>query len=140
MITVSVWTEKQTFDLEILKLLKLYKNIIIDNKCRNPDILILHKNERNLYIQTGILIMIDGELLDNIEANIAISCGLSDRNTITLSSAEIDKEMASLQREIISVNGIVHEPKEIDLSFINGTAEEKMMIAALKLVLDISCK
>lgn len=136
MITVTVWSDNIRFRNEISNALKHENNITIDNNCLSPDILIMQKNKSNVSVKANILIMLNDKLFDNVDAQIAISCGVSDKNTLTLSSSETGQEMASLQREILSINGKILEPREIDLSNVKGNADEKMLMGALKLVLE----
>ena len=136
MITVGIWADERKFINEVIKAIGYDPNIKIDNSCFTPQVLVLQHNKGNICAQANILIMLDDDLPDNVYAKIAVSCGINEKNTITLSSAEDDCVMVSLQREILSVKGTVLEPREIDLSGINGTTEEKMLIGALKLVLE----
>lgn len=72
-------------------------------------------------------------------ADIVISVGADMRNTVTPSSV-MDGGMAALQREITSLGGQRVEPREIDLSAISGSIDEKMAVAAAMLIIDPQAK
>jgi len=86
-------------------------------------------------LETRILITFKCMIAPNCKADIAISCGLSDRDTVTFSSS-LEGGMAALQREIVTLSGKVVEPREIPLSHIFGNMDEKLAIATLMLVMD----
>ncbi len=112
-------------------------NVIISNsEAEETDILIISNQKIKISTQTKILIIPDDVRdIDCVKADIAISCGISDRNTITLSSSVEGCEMASVQREMLSIDGRIIEPQEIELKDIRGTTAQKLIICALKLVL-----
>ncbi|MCL2055623.1 MAG: hypothetical protein FWH02_00200 [Oscillospiraceae bacterium] len=59
----------------------------------------------------------------------AITCGLSAKDTITLSSMGIDGAVVNLQRSIINLHGTVIEPQEIPVH-ISGEADRFAVMAA----------
>lgn len=137
MFKVSVRTSSRLLYHEISKIVENNHGIKIDNICLDPDVLVLYRNNENINLTTKVLIICNGEECNNVSAQIAVSCGISETNTITLSSTGVENEMASLQRDILSLKGNLLEPREINLGNIKGSTEEKLLIAALKLVLEV---
>jgi hypothetical protein len=64
-----------------------------------------------------------------------VTCGLSSRDTVTPSST-LQGGLAALQRELATLSGGSAEPRELDLSALEGAIEQKMMLAAVLLLLD----
>lgn len=139
MILVAVLGFRKDFVENIRRIVCGKDNILItDTEAPTVDILIISRRKLNCYIRTKILIIADdSDEFGCIKADMAISCGISDRNTITLSSSVEGSEMASLQREILSINEKVVVPQEIELKNIFGSATEKLMVCALRLVLEV---
>ena len=73
--------------------------------------------------------------LSSCRAGQIVTCGLSSRDTVTPSST-LRGGLAALQRELTTLSGGVAEPRELDLSALNGAIEQKMMLAAALLLLD----
>ena len=105
MILVAVLGFRKDFVEYIRRIICGKDNILItDTEAQTVDILIISRHKLNCYIRTKILIIADdSDECGCIKADMAISCGISDRNTITLSSSIEGSEMASLQREILSI-------------------------------------
>ena len=70
------------------------------------------------------------------KAEYAVSCGRTDRDTVTLSSSLSNGGMAALRREIVSKSGNVVYPREIELKDIGGSEDDKLAIASLLLLID----
>ena len=91
MILVAVLGFRKDFVEYIRRIICGKDNILItDTEAQTVDILIISRRKLNCYIRTKILIIADD--LDEcgcIKADMAISCGISDRNTITLSSSTV---------------------------------------------------
>ncbi len=74
--------------------------------------------------------------LPECDAEYAVSCGRTDRDTVTLSSSLSNGGMAALRREIVSKSGRVIEPCEIELKDISGSEDDKLAILSLLLLID----
>ena len=70
------------------------------------------------------------------KAEYAVSCGRTDRDTVTLSSSLSNGGMAALRREIVSRSGRVIGPREIELKGIGGSEDDKLSIVSLLLLID----
>lgn len=139
MISVTILGGNDNLKDNVKLLLSAYPNIkVCEVEKDHTDILILSEQHNCNNITTKYLIISDRvNKLDGVSAEIAISGGISDVDTVTISSAAEGKEMASLQREILSFYGNIIEPREIDLSKMTGSTEDKMLICSLMLVLEI---
>ncbi len=65
----------------------------------------------------------------------AITCGLSPRDTITLSSIKEDSAVIGLQRGVACFDGSVAEPQEIPVAFSHGADSFALMCAAALYIL-----
>lgn len=69
----------------------------------------------------------------------AICCGLSQRNTLTVSSMQSNEAVVSLQRELVSVFGNVVEPSDIPVKLdTQQTYYTVLASTAVHLLLDIA--
>ena len=144
MITIGVADEKQHNLLGLLK--KTFKNsrniqvIDIDNGNLCCDVLVWNKKNTSerCCLKTDVLIL-NCEQAQGVsrvcDAKVAISWGTDERDTVALASSMCGG-MASLQRQIVSLNGTVVEPTDYSLDFIDGTLEEKMVLLCVMLVVD----
>lgn len=144
MITIGVADEKQKNLFGLLK--ETFKNssniqvFDIDDGNSYCDVLVW--NKRNIpercCLKTDILIL-NCEQAQGVSrvcsAKVAISWGTDERDTVALASSMCGG-MASLQRQIVSLNGTVVEPTDYALDFIDGTLEEKMVLLCVMLVVD----
>ena len=142
MITVGVSDEKQHNLLGLLKkILKNRSNIKIfniDDKDLCCDVIVWNKKKipERCCLKSDVLIL-NCEQAQEVSrvcnARVAISWGTDERDTVALASSMCGG-MASLQRQIVSLNGTVIEPTDFSLDFIDGTLEEKMAVLCVLLV------
>ncbi|MBQ4578263.1 MAG: hypothetical protein IJA84_04290 [Clostridia bacterium] len=66
----------------------------------------------------------------------AITCGMDRRDTLTVSSLLQNGGMATLQRQIHTLDGRPIEPRELSLEGLSGEIGQKLTAAALLLLLD----
>lgn len=78
----------------------------------------------------------DPLLLANIRAAQVVSCGLSPRDTLTLSSLAGAERLLCLQRGVVTPYGSLLEPQELPLSpdFNALTDEDALLAAGLRLL------
>lgn len=74
----------------------------------------------------------DAALLSGIQADCVITCGLSPRDSLTLSSLETP--VLCVQRALPGPGGTVIEPQEIPLSPLPGPAEVFLPILGIRLL------
>lgn len=86
-------------------------------------------------MQVRYLLLPDG-MQPVIQADCAVSYGLSGRDSITVSSLQEDSMALSLQRELVTVSGHVLERQELLLPHISGlSAEEALAVYGALLLL-----
>jgi hypothetical protein len=98
-----------------------YQTVVWDGKCRLP---------RGLRVHTLIQ---PGEAGDSgIAAVQVITCGGYHGDTLTVSSA-MEGGMASLQRQVLRIDGSVCTPCEVPLGSFSGDLQQRLLLAALAL-------
>ncbi|CDZ23677.1 hypothetical protein CCDG5_0546 [[Clostridium] cellulosi] len=132
---------------------------IIPPKAKNPDFVIIdNKKIKNIHTKSGIALfrkeiepkheivippsffaIIDSDntkaadLLSS-QGNQTITCGLSQKDTITFSSLENDRAVVSLQRGLVALDGSEILPVEIPVTF-NTTHSEYAILASTAVLL-----
>lgn len=81
------------------------------------------------------ILLIPGDAPPPLGAETVITCGLSPRDSLTLSSREGDTLWAALQRELVTVDGQVVERQEFPLRLEPGAGELPSLAAAGALLL-----
>ena len=109
-----------------------------------PDILVLSskctKRPRpdSRRVKCKVLLLPGGAAAENIEADYAVSYGMSGRNSITLSSIKEEECILTLQRDVLTLDGTLLERQDIAVRRDRKTdTEEFMAIMAALLILGI---
>ena len=76
----------------------------------------------------------------NTHADEIISCGMSSKSTITLSSIDENRCVLALQRELVSLGGKIIAPKELPIVPYENMLNEAMLISAALMSMDISSR
>lgn len=66
-------------------------------------------------------------------AQSVVTVGMNSKDTVTPSSV-LDGCMAALQRELVCVDGSIIEPREVNLSGIQGSVVQRMAVAAAAMI------
>lgn len=98
-----------------------YKTLVWDGKSPLPQ-----------GVRTHTLIQPDDAAANRLEAPQVITCGSYHGDTLAVSSA-LEAGMASLQREILRMDGSVCTPCEVALGGFRGTLQQRLLQAALML-------
>ena len=101
------------------------------------DVLIIKRRDTNKLINVKAeyaILMPEVRLNGTLKIRYAISCGGSEKDTLTPSSLLSRGGVASLRRTIKTVYGNTVEPCEIELGC-KGDLDDKLAISALKLIL-----
>ena len=127
----------------IIKILEksLPKDCLIEKASRNKtyDILVLkqadEKETEGISAKYAVLFP-EVRLTLPFNVKYALNCGSRETDTLTLSSFFSNAGIASLRREIVSINGKTKEPCEIELEA-EGDIDEKLALAAVKIIFDL---
>lgn len=132
----------------------------LDVRCENAEMLIADADEFELiYTDTAIVIFKDADklaidfetrkpavaLVDSCNEDMlklasktgfpAITCGLSPKDTITLSSIDEDSAVVDLQRSVTCFDGTVVEPQEIPVALYSSIDSFALMCVAAIFIL-----
>lgn len=135
---------------------------LIPEKAKNPDFLVLdNPNLVNIHIPGGIVLfrkhtqqrqhidipsayfaVVDSEnreaakMLHNDKIE-TVTCGLSQKDTVTFSSLDSDRAVVSLQRRLKALDGTEIEPVEVPVTF-KPSHSEYSILASIAVLL-LSC-
>lgn len=100
------------------------------------DILALTRRGSGLLGDTEVrcrILLWPGEDVPPVAAETVITCGLSPRDSLTLSS--LSAPVLCVQRTLPRPDGLVIEPQEFPLPALSGSAEELLPLLGLRLLL-----
>ena len=102
------------------------------------DLLICLGTGEELRGRCGILLL-PGDVRppQGVEARCAVSCGFSDRDTLTISGLRDGRAALSLQRELVNLRGVVVEPGEFVVRTTPWDAQLLLTAAAALLALGV---
>ncbi|HEX3025647.1 MAG TPA: hypothetical protein VHR42_00230 [Clostridia bacterium] len=91
-------------------------------------------------IPVGFTAVVDPDNADAIEmlqrnSMQTVTCGMSQKDTVTFSSLDSDRAVVSLQRELRSLSGTTIEPREFPVGFSKQPGEYQLLASAAVLLL-----
>ena len=110
---------------------------IEDEKDKTVDILVLTENDRGRCsnIKCTALLLPGNMMPGGLKASFVVSYGMSPKDSITMSSIGKSECVLALQREIVTVGGVVMEQQEIPVHKIHGLSPNELMAVSGAMVL-----
>ena len=136
--TVGIYDTDDGILTELIKEIRLEDCVAEDARSsKEYDVLIIKRRDTNKLINVTAeyaILMSEVCLNRTLRIKYAISCGVSEKDTLTPSSLLSHGGVASLRRTIKTAYGKTVEPCEIELGY-KGDLDDKLAISALKLIL-----